>query len=97
VNSIHDLIEQKLKIDLEIERHIQNKKSEIIFEIKEKIAQYKIKPEDIFSSAKKQSREIKIIPKKYRNPSTGEEWTGRGRAPHWIRDELVWDKFLIRH
>lgn len=26
------------------------------------------------------------IPPKYRNPATGETWTGRGRAPVWMKD-----------
>ncbi|WP_408475216.1 H-NS family nucleoid-associated regulatory protein [Paraburkholderia strydomiana] len=24
---------------------------------------------------------------KYRNPETGETWSGRGRAPRWIKDQ----------
>lgn len=35
---------------------------------------------------------------KYRNPKTGETWSGRGRSPAWIRDALAsgkQDKFLI--
>ena len=26
----------------------------------------------------------KKVPAKYRNPVTGETWTGRGKAPLWI-------------
>lgn len=35
---------------------------------------------------------------KYRNPKTGETWSGRGRSPAWIRNALAsgkQDKFLI--
>lgn len=27
-----------------------------------------------------------VVPAKYRNPETGELWTGRGMAPTWIRN-----------
>lgn len=32
---------------------------------------------------------------KYRDPETGAEWSGRGRAPLWIRDVEDRDQFLI--
>lgn len=41
----------------------------------------------------------KVAPK-YRNPSTGDTWTGRGRAPAWIKEAeekgKSRDKFLIK-
>ena len=36
----------------------------------------------------------KVAPK-YRNPNTGETWSGRGKAPLWIRDEADRTPFLI--
>lgn len=30
----------------------------------------------------------KPVAAKYRNPSTGETWTGRGLAPRWLREKL---------
>lgn len=35
---------------------------------------------------------------KYRDPATGAEWTGRGKAPTWIRDvpKDQWDAYLIQ-
>jgi len=32
---------------------------------------------------------------KYRNPETGEQWTGRGRAPRWL-DGKTKEQFLIK-
>ena len=34
------------------------------------------------------------VPAKYKNPETGATWTGRGRAPVWIKDQDR-DQFLI--
>ncbi|WP_395066236.1 H-NS family nucleoid-associated regulatory protein [Paraburkholderia silvatlantica] len=33
---------------------------------------------------------------KYRDPATGETWSGRGRPPRWLQDENDWDSYLIR-
>nr|WP_321968421.1 H-NS histone family protein [Burkholderia cepacia] len=33
---------------------------------------------------------------KYRDPKTGATWSGRGRAPAWIKDAKNRDRFLIQ-
>jgi DNA-binding protein H-NS len=35
-----------------------------------------------------------VIPPKYRNPETGETWSGRGKEPGWVKDHR--DEFLIK-
>lgn len=41
-----------------------------------------------------------VLPPKYRNPATGDTWTGRGRPPRWILDAdaagKARDSFLIK-
>ena len=36
--------------------------------------------------AKKSSGKGSTVAPKYRNPSSGETWTGRGRQPVWVRE-----------
>lgn len=46
----------------------------------------------------KQSKSSKVrqpVPAKYKNPETGETWTGRGRAPLWLAGKSKED-FLIK-
>ena len=49
-------------------------------------------------AAKKTGAKRKVAPK-YRHPSTGAEWTGRGRQPRWLADAVAkgakLDSFLI--
>lgn len=40
-------------------------------------------------------KERVTVPAKYRDPTSGQEWTGRGRAPKWIEGQDK-DKFLIQ-
>ncbi|WP_415750600.1 H-NS histone family protein [Burkholderia sp. BCC1996] len=37
----------------------------------------------------------RVVPDKYFNPKTGETWSGRGRAPAWIKDVKDRSRFLI--
>ncbi|MCR4470449.1 H-NS histone family protein [Burkholderia sp. SCN-KJ] len=37
----------------------------------------------------------RVVPAKYLNPKTGETWSGRGRAPAWIKDVKNRSLFLI--
>lgn len=44
----------------------------------------------------KQAGEKLNLAPKYRDPESGNTWTGRGRAPTWIRDAADRDEFLIK-
>jgi DNA-binding protein H-NS len=45
-------------------------------------------------------RKVRKVAPKYRNPKTGETWSGRGRTARWIveaeREGKSRDKFLVR-
>ncbi|WP_321943912.1 H-NS histone family protein [Paraburkholderia tropica] len=48
----------------------------------------------VLGSAAPAKRKRNIVPK-FRNPKTGETWSGMGRAPVWIREAKNRDRFLI--
>lgn len=52
---------------------------------------------DVNALFRKPRKEMAPVPVKYRNPKTGEEWTGRGRAPKWIEGltDAQRAKFLV--
>jgi DNA-binding protein H-NS len=73
----------------------------VLSDIQAKIETYGFSPKDIFgsriglrgkASAVKQAK--RIVEPKYRDPKTGAEWSGRGRAPAWIANKKR-DRFLI--
>jgi len=56
---------------------------------------------DLFGNGSKVAKEKKTVAPKYRNPANAEQtWTGRGRKPKWVVEELATggnlDDFLIR-
>ncbi len=59
----------------------------VIAEIKKKMVDYGLSVADLGGTAKTTAR--KAVAVKYRHPSTGETWSGRGRPPHWLADEVA--------
>jgi DNA-binding protein H-NS len=69
-----------------------------IADIKEKVAEYGITAEELgFTSKRPAGRKAgpaAVSVPKYRNPKTGETWSGRGRAPGWLAGRNR-ERFLI--
>ncbi|SMG02062.1 H-NS histone family protein [Burkholderia singularis] len=79
------------KIDKEREKAI----TDAIAEIRAKIEEYDITPEELgFKSLKATAKPKRALPPKYLNPKTGETWSGRGRAPTWLGKNR--NRFLIK-
>lgn len=67
-------------------------------EIQKMIAEFDLKPEDVFAGIQRKTRRIRrrapaLV--KYRDPASGAVWSGRGRAPRWIAGQDR-ENFLIR-
>jgi DNA-binding protein H-NS len=70
----------------------------IIDEIRTRIADYGLTPEQIFGRKHDARGGIRSrassVPPKYFNPKTGATWSGRGREPLWIKGKER-ERFLI--
>ncbi|MFP3562907.1 H-NS family nucleoid-associated regulatory protein [Paraburkholderia sp. SIMBA_030] len=67
----------------------------VIEHVRAKVAEYGLTVEDIFGRQRASRRATKTpVPPKYRDPKTGATWSGRGRAPDWIKGRKR-DRFLI--
>jgi DNA-binding protein H-NS len=86
MSSYKDLLAQREQLDKQIKEVIAREKADGIAKAKLIIEQYGLSASDLFTrkaGAKGAGTGGKVAPK-YRNPSTGETWTGRGKAPKWI-------------
>ena len=85
MSSYKDLLAQREQLDKQIKEAILREKAEGIAKAKLIIEEYDLTASDLFSrkAGGTRSPSGKVAPK-YRNPSTGETWTGRGKAPKWI-------------
>ncbi|WP_060363552.1 H-NS family nucleoid-associated regulatory protein [Burkholderia stagnalis] len=91
-----DLKEQLAKLEQETEAARVAELAAVVADIREKVAEYGIAPEDIFGRQRAGKRKaVGPIAAKYHNPKTGETWSGRGRAPAWIKEAKNRDRFLI--
>lgn len=70
----------------------------IIDDIRAKVAEYGISEKDIFGVRRggMPRKPAAPVEAKYRDPKTGATWSGRGRAPTWIKDAKNRNRFLIQ-
>ncbi|QWE17485.1 H-NS family nucleoid-associated regulatory protein [Polynucleobacter sp. AP-Nino-20-G2] len=84
MSSYKELLAQREQLDKQIKEAVQREKADGIAKAKLIIEEYDLMVSDLFSrKAGARSAGGKVAPK-YRNPATGETWTGRGKAPKWI-------------
>lgn len=71
----------------------------VVAEIQTRMKEYGITLDDLKGAAKK-SKSGRAVAAKYHNSSTGDSWSGRGRAPKWLANEIAKgrakDEFLIK-
>jgi DNA-binding protein H-NS len=60
----------------------------VVAEIHAKMSEHGITLADLKGGPKK-SKSRAAVAAKYRNPATGESWSGRGRAPKWLADAIA--------
>nr|WP_057927206.1 H-NS histone family protein [Burkholderia ambifaria] len=70
----------------------------VVEDIRAKVAEYGITEQDIFGKRRgRPAKQAKApVEAKYRDPKTGATWSGRGRAPAWIKDAKNRNRFLIQ-
>lgn len=85
------LIQEREALEQRIKAARQDAISGAIAKIQSLIAEFELTPQDVFPPARSRSTVAgtKVAPK-YRDPATGQTWTGRGKPPKWIegRDRL---------
>ena len=90
------LQDQIKQLQHEAEELRKNELSNAIAQIKMTMAEYGITLADLGFTNKKNNGQVRApLAPKYRNPVTGETWSGRGKAPKWI-DPNNREKFLIK-
>jgi len=90
--SVAELRAQLEKTQADLDAAIAAESEAILADIREKVALYGFSEKDVFG----RRRASGPVEAKYQNPESGETWSGRGRAPAWIKDAKNRDKFLIK-
>lgn len=83
-----ELLSQREALDKQIEDARKAELGEAIASAKAFIHEFALTEEDIFGSGKRGARKSSgPVAPKYRDPATGQTWTGRGKPPKWIADK----------
>lgn len=93
MSTLNELLLQREALEQQINEVRKKESTEALATIRGLVAQFDFQPSDIFPPAKHSNAGKKVQPK-YRNPETGETWTGRGKAPAWIQGKEK-EQFLI--
>jgi DNA-binding protein H-NS len=90
--SVAELRAQLEQAQDELNAAIATESGTVLADIREKISLYGFTEKDVFG----RRRATGPVEAKYQNPETGETWSGRGRAPAWIKSARNGEKFLIK-
>lgn len=98
MSTYKELVAQREALEKQIAQARQDEIAHAVSKVRELVIEFGLTPKDIFSSGKSSKAGparsgMKVAPK-YRNPASGETWTGRGKAPKWI-DGKDRAKYLI--
>jgi DNA-binding protein H-NS len=96
--SYKQLTAQLEKLHKEVAAAREKEIAQAIADIKQKVAEYDLTAEELgFTSQRKPARKAvsaSTSVARYRNPKTGETWSGRGRSPAWLAGKNR-ERFLI--
>jgi DNA-binding protein H-NS len=84
MTTLKELKERRAALDAEIARLQSSARSDAIAQVKDLMAQFDLSLSDLEGTAKAK-RKAGAVPAKYRDPSSGNTWSGRGLQPKWLR------------
>ncbi len=90
MSSYKELLKQREALELQISEARKHELTDAIAKARSLVAEFGLTAHDIFPPSKGRARSSTAgskVAAKYRNPLTGETWTGRGKAPRWIADK----------
>lgn len=85
-----DLLKQREALEQQIQEARKRETADAVAQVRTLVADFGLTAEDIFQAPRTRSSSAAKggkVAAKYRNPATGETWTGRGKAPKWIQDQ----------
>ena len=102
MTTLTELLNQKRDLEVAIAKAKAQEAREAIANVKRIVQEFNLSPTDIFGKAgspglnTNKSVERNKVQPKYRDPVTGNTWTGRGLRPQWLQGKNLSD-FSIAH
>lgn len=88
MSTYKELLKQREDLEQQIREARSRELADAVAKVRDLIAEFGLTSEDVFPPARSRSANAgsKVAPK-YRDPATGQTWTGRGKPPKWIADQ----------
>ena len=95
MSSYKELLQQREVLETQIQEARRHELAGAIAQVRALVDEFGLTAQDIFSAPRTRNANAgaKVAPK-YRDPETGQTWTGRGKAPKWIQNQNR-DQFVI--
>ena len=88
MTSYKELLKQREALEQQINEARRQELAGAIAQVRALVAEYGLSQGDVFPAGRVRSASsgTKVAPK-YRDPATGQTWTGRGKPPKWIQGQ----------
>ncbi|MBP6597984.1 MAG: H-NS histone family protein [Giesbergeria sp.] len=89
MSSYKELLKQREALELQISTARRDEVASAIAQVRAIVAEYELTQQEVFPTsarARSATSGTKVAPK-YRDPASGQTWTGRGKAPKWIQGQ----------
>lgn len=85
--SYKDLLAQRSQLEQKIAEARASEIAGALSKIHALVSEYGLSADDVFPAKKQKTTSRSVVEPKYRDPATGQTWTGRGKPPLWIKDK----------
>jgi DNA-binding protein H-NS len=100
LSSLQELLNQRAELERQIAETQRQERAEAIATIRQLMSDFGLSAQDLTAgrsglraASNDEGKRAKVAAK-YRNPATGESWTGRGLQPRWLKAALSEGKQL---
>lgn len=90
MSTYKELLKQREVLEQQIKDARQREIAQAVTQVRSLVDEFGLTAQDVFPSGKARSNNVHAkvkVAAKYRNPSTGDTWTGRGKPPKWIQGQ----------
>jgi DNA-binding protein H-NS len=93
---LQDLLAKKAELEKQIEDTRRQEKADAVAHVRALMAEHDLTVADLTPRSKAAAKKTtgKKVAPKYRDPATGDTWSGRGLQPKWLRAALARGKKL---
>ena len=88
MSSYKELLKQREALELQISNARRDEVANAIAQVRDLIDEYALTQQEVFPTTRARSATSGTkVAAKYRDPASGQTWTGRGKAPKWIQNQ----------